>query len=96
MTSLDIHLVEYRLLNSNSYIELPEFIQSKRAVKNIKNANNQCFKWCITRACNVVEKDPQRITKVLKAQSRSLTGVVSISLLSLTRYASLKSRMKTL
>ena len=66
MTSLDIHLTEYRPLYSSSYGELLEFIKSKKAVVNIKNADNHCFKWLITRVLTV-EKDLQRITKILKA-----------------------------
>ena len=37
-------------------------------ILNTKNANNQRLKWCITRAFNMVQKDPQRITKLLGAQ----------------------------
>ena len=72
MTSLDIHLAEYRPLNGSSYIKLLEFIKSKKAVLNVKNADNQCFKWCITRAPNPFEKNPQRITKLLRAKSEKL------------------------
>ena len=68
----DIHLAEYRPLNRSSYIQLPEFIKSRKAVMNFKNSNNQCFKWCITGALSMVEKDPQRITKLLRAQSEKL------------------------
>lgn len=54
-----------RPLYSSSYGELLEFIKSKKAVVNIKNADNHCFKWLIT--VLTVEKDLQRITKILKA-----------------------------
>ena len=36
----------------------------------MKNEDQQCFKWCVTRALNPVNKDPQRITKLLRKQSR--------------------------
>ena len=55
-SSLDVHFTKYRPLNGSSYIELPKFIESKKAVVNIKHADDQCFKWCITRARNPVEK----------------------------------------
>ena len=51
MISLDIHLAEYTPLNGSSYMELPKFIK-------IKNVDNQCFKWSITRVLNLVEKEP--------------------------------------
>ena len=72
MISLDIPLAEYRPLNSSSEIELAEFTKSKEAVVNIKNADNQCFKQCITRAPKPVKKDPQRITRFIRARSEQL------------------------
>ena len=65
MISLDIHLAEYTPLNGSSYMELPKFIK-------IKNVDNQCFKWSITRVLNLVEKESQRITILLRAQSEHL------------------------
>ena len=55
-------------LTSNSQNSL----QKRKAVVNIKNADNQCFKRCITKALNPVDKDPQRITKLHRAQSEQL------------------------
>lgn len=64
--SLDIHFVEYNPLSGSSYMKLPKVIAEKKAVMIImKNQDNKCFKWCITRAFNPIEKDPQRITKIL-------------------------------
>ena len=39
---------------------------------NFKDADNQCFKRCIRRALNPGDKDPQRITKLHRAQSEQL------------------------
>lgn len=63
--SIDIHLTEYRPLNDSSYIQLPEFIKIKKAIVNIKNVDNQGVKSCIKRVLNPVEKDPQRVIKLL-------------------------------
>ena len=43
----------------------------------MKNEDNQCFKWCITRAMNPVEVHPERITKELIKQAQKLdwTGI---------------------
>ena len=71
VTSRDIYLAEYRTFNGSSNIELPEFITSKKAVVNAKNADNPCFKCCITRALNIVEKDPQRIKNSSEHNLRS-------------------------
>ena len=38
----------------------------------MKNEDEECFKWCITRALNPVDKNSERITKELKEQSDEL------------------------
>ena len=38
----------------------------------MQNKDNECFKWCITRALNPVDKHPERITKILRLQAEKL------------------------
>ncbi len=38
----------------------------------MKNDDDQCFKWAVTRALNPVNKDSDRITKELKNQAKKL------------------------
>jgi len=38
----------------------------------MENKDNQCFKWSITRAPIPVERDSERITKILKVQPEKL------------------------
>ena len=38
----------------------------------MENDDQQCFKWCVTRACNPVERNPSRITKILEKQVKKL------------------------
>ena len=64
--------MEYRPLNGSSCIELPQFINRKEAVLNIKNVDKQCFKWYIAIALNMVERDAQKITKILRTQPEKL------------------------
>ena len=48
---------------------MPKAIKNKRAVINMENEDNQCFKWAVTRALNKPgedNKNPGRITKILK------------------------------
>ena len=68
--SLDVHFTDHLPLRGSAYIELPKELKNKKAVINMKNEDQQCFKWCVTRALNPVNKDPQRITKLLREQSR--------------------------
>ena len=38
----------------------------------MKNEDNQCFKWAVTRALNPVKKNPQRVTEKLERQAEGL------------------------
>ncbi|XP_065664717.1 uncharacterized protein LOC136086350 [Hydra vulgaris] len=43
------------------YIPLDKNLAIKKAIINIKNEDNQCFKWCIARALNPTAKNSERI-----------------------------------
>ena len=68
---LEIHLGNWKPLNGSSYIPLPRKIKNKGAIINLKNDDDQCFKWSVTRALNPADH-PERITKELKDQSKRL------------------------
>ena len=46
--SLGLHTVKYEPLEGCSYIPLPDFLAAKRAIINLKNENDECFKWVVT------------------------------------------------
>jgi len=50
-------------LRGGSYIDLPKWISNKNACVNIKNNDNECFKWCLLGILHVQNKDPQRVSK---------------------------------
>ena len=52
---LELHTTGWIPQNGGSYIELDQYLKSKHAVINMKNKDNQCFKWCILRALNLVK-----------------------------------------
>ena len=59
-----INVTLYKPLNGSSYIELPtELRNSKKGLINMKNKDEECFRWCHIRHLNPQEKDPQRIKK---------------------------------
>ena len=59
-----INLTKYEPLKGSSYIELPtELRNSAKGLINLKNEDNECFRWCHIRHLNPQEKDPQRIKK---------------------------------
>ena len=53
--SLDLHTVKYVPLGSSSYIPLPKFLAAKKAIINLKNEDNECFKLALARTLNTVE-----------------------------------------
>ena len=65
--SLDEHYINtvvYDPLKGSSYIPLPvELRNSSRGLVNLKNEDNECFRWCHIRYLNPQEKNPQRIIK---------------------------------
>ena len=59
-----INVITYQPLNGSSYIELPtELRNPKKGSINIKNKDNECFRWCHIRHLSPQKKDPQRIKK---------------------------------
>ena len=70
--SLDIHFTDFQPLRGSTFLPLPRKISTKKAVINMKNNDDQCFKWSVVRALNPVEKNSERITNELKDQSERL------------------------
>ena len=65
-------------MNGSSYIDLPDELKnSKKGLINIKNKDDDCFRWCHVRHLNPQEKDPQRIKKADKKYIEKLdyTGI---------------------
>ena len=59
-----INLTKYIPLKGSSYIELPtELKNPAKGLINLKNKDDECFRWCHIRYLNPQEKDPQRIKK---------------------------------
>ena len=70
--SLDVHFTDFQPLRGSTFLPLPRKIATKKAVINMKNDDDQCFKWSVTRALNLVDVHPERITNELKDQSERL------------------------
>ena len=59
-----INVTTYTPLHGSNYIELPtELKNPKKGLINIKNKDDECFRWCHIRHLNPQTKDPQRIKK---------------------------------
>ena len=64
--------MKYERLAGFSYIPLPAFLAANKAIINLKNEDDKCFKWAIIRALNPVENHPERIDRKLREISMIL------------------------
>ena len=59
-----LNISAYSPLVGSTYSESPdELIDSMNGLISIKNSDNKCFLWCHVRHLNLIDKNPQRITK---------------------------------
>ena len=58
------NLVNYKPLEGKSYIPLPKELQnSLKGLINLKNEDNECFRWCHIRHLNPQDVHPERTKK---------------------------------
>ena len=70
---ISIDISNYDLLVGSSYIPLPsELNNSVKDLINIKNKDNECFKWCHTRFINSTNSHLERIKKQDKEIAKTL------------------------
>ena len=53
---LEIHTVDYKSMNGESYIPLPDFLMRKKAIINMENKDDKCFLWSVLRYLHPVQK----------------------------------------
>ena len=73
-----LNIVQYQPMKGSSYIKLPQELRnSGKGLINMKNEDNECFRWCHIRRLNPQDKDPQRIKKSDKQYIQDLdyTGI---------------------
>ena len=59
-----LNIVQYQPMKGSSYIKLPQELRnSKKGLINMKNEDNECFRWCHIRCLNPQDKYPQRTKK---------------------------------
>ena len=59
-----LNVSSYSPLIGSTYIELPDELKnSRKGLINIQNDDNKCFLWCHIRQLDLIDKNPQRITK---------------------------------
>ena len=70
---INIDIANYDPLAGRSYIPLPlELNNPKKGLIDIKNKDDECFKWCLIRFINPQDKHPERIQKQDKEIAKTL------------------------
>ena len=66
-------MATYDPLAGSSYFPLPpELSNSMKGLINLKNKDNECFKWCHIRFINPTNSHPERINKKDKEITKTL------------------------
>lgn len=69
---LTVQVFKYEPLQGGGDIDLPQILKNKKAIINLKNTNDECFKWSILAALHHDEMRKKRIKKVNDATSYKL------------------------
>ena len=60
--ALVLEMVDYNPIGGSTYIELPKDLYDTKAIINIKNQDQECFKWSVLAALHPVLTNPQRVS----------------------------------
>ena len=63
---LDVNFHQLNLTRGSSYLPLPDWLVSKKAIVYPHNDDEECFKWLVIAAENAGMKDPQRVSNLRK------------------------------
>ena len=68
---LDANFHRLRLTRGGSYAPLPKFVESRKAVINPKNQDNECFKWAVIASLHnsEIKCNNNRVTNLRKFES---------------------------
>lgn len=61
--SLDVSYNKFTRFKGSSYMELPHSIKNKRAIINVENNDNQCFRWAILSKLHPANDNKERLSK---------------------------------
>ena len=68
----ELHTVRYNPLRGETWVPLPKELANKKAIINPKNEDNKFFLWCVLRALNPKDGNPERLDKKLKEKENTL------------------------
>ncbi|XP_055308993.1 uncharacterized protein LOC129572903 [Sitodiplosis mosellana] len=62
IVEIEMQACSYDPYNGATYIKTPKKLDSKKAIINVQNDDNQCFKYAILSAIKDIKKNPQRVS----------------------------------
>ena len=63
---IDVNFHQLNLMRGSSYLPLPDWLVRKTSIVNLRNDDNDRFKWSVIAAEKVGVKDPQRVSNLRK------------------------------
>lgn len=76
INELVVEVNKYEPLAGSSFIQLPKFLKDKKAIVNVMNDDEQCFKWAVLSALYPAVNNPGRVTNYLRYQNDlNFTGI---------------------
>lgn len=62
ITELSVNCNRYIGFHGRSYIKLPSYIENKKAVINVRNRDNECFRWAVLSALHEPKTNKGRVS----------------------------------
>lgn len=69
IVALVVNNNKHQSFNGASYIPLPVFFANKKAIINVKNSDNQCFKWAVLAALHPEVKVANRVSSYVEFEN---------------------------
>ena len=69
---LVLHTTKWEPIYGSSYIPLDPYLANKKAIINMKNQDEECFKWCVLRALYPKDKNAERVDNDLKSKQDNI------------------------
>ena len=73
--TLWLDIAKYQPLRGGCFLPLPPALRAKKAVVNVKNKGNHCFRWAIRAATFPAARNPQRPSNYPQQDDLDFTGI---------------------
>ena len=70
VSTLELQMARFKPLKGSSFFPLPEALAAKKAIVNVQNKDQECFKWAVLSALFPAPHMAQRVGHYLKHQEK--------------------------